>query len=239
MSVMSTIESASSPREELDQLNAQRAQWGLPTFVGFKTKHGYQIGWDRDAEPIYEITGGADGIFYRDLREPHIVVDESAITLATTQKALWAYPRTVLPANYWRVGKVVKLTAFGKATTDGTAGNYVFGLGYGSSDAPAVTIVGASVAGTVSQTNITWVAEAYMECRAIGTSGTARLWGRWMPAVALLASTLQPYLFPGSAPADSTIDTTVGTNSPVFELQRSGAGVWTATTTNLLFEALN
>lgn len=181
----------------------------------------------------------ADGIFYRDLREPHIVLDESAVTLSTTDKLLFPIARTILPANYWRVGKVVKLTAFGKATTDGTAGNYIFKMYYGSADATGVSVAGATVAGTVSQTNITWVAEGYAECRSIGATGTLRMWGTWRPAVALLASTLQPYVFPASAPADVTIDTTVGTNGPNFQLQRSGAGVWTATTTNLLFEAVN
>lgn len=181
----------------------------------------------------------ADGIFYRDLREPHIIVDEGAVTLSTTMKSLWLPARTILPANYWRVGKTVKVTAFGKVTTDGTAGNYVFELAYGSGDAPAPLAAGATVAGTVSQTNVSWMAEGYMECRSIGTSGTARMWGTWRPVVAVLASTLQPYLFPASAPADITIDTTVGTNALTFQLQRSGAGVWTATTTNLLMEALN
>jgi hypothetical protein len=181
----------------------------------------------------------ADGVNYRDLRNPHIVVDETAITLATTMKSLWDRSRTVLPANYFFVGKVVKLTAFGKATTDGTAGNYVFEMSYGSTDAPTPLVAGATVAGTVSQTNITWIAEGYAECRSIGATGTLRMWGIWEPAVALLASTLQPYTFPSATPADITIDTTASGNSLCFNLQRSGAGVWTAATTGLLFEALN
>jgi hypothetical protein len=174
---------------------------------------------------------------YRSLRLPsHILLDETAVTLATTMKALWPAARTSLPANYWYVGKVVKITAFGKVTTDGTAGNYVFELGYGSGDAPTPLVAGATVAGTVSQTNISWSAWAYAECRTIGATGTLRMWGQWSPAVAVLASTLQPYVFPASAPADVTVDTTVGTNALTFQLQRSGAGVWTATTTNILLE---
>jgi hypothetical protein len=83
------------------------------------------------------------------------------------------------------------------------------------------------------------MAEGYIECRAIGTAGTFRMWGYWAPAVAVLASTLQPYTFPNATPADVTsVDTTV-TGAPTFQLQRSGTGVWTAMTTNLLFEALN
>lgn len=224
---------------ELERLNSERRRFGLPVYVGFKTSDGYGLGWEDGAEPLYEIIGGADGIFYRDLREPHIVVDESAITLATTQKALWAPARTILPANYWRVGKVVKLSAFGKATTDGTAGNYVFEMGYGSGDAPTPLVIGATVAGTVSQTNVTWRMEGYMECRAIGATGTCRMWAETRPVVALLASTLQPYLMPNATPADITINTTIGTEAVTFQWQRSGAGVWTATTTGLLFEALN
>lgn len=177
---------------------------------------------------------------YRNLRlAAHILADESAVTLATTMKALWPAARTILPANFWYPGKTVRLEAFGKATTDGTAGNYVFELGYGSGDAPTPLVAGATVAGTVSQTNIAWTAWAYAECRSIGTSGVLRMWGVWEPAVALLASTLQPYIFPGSAPADVSIDTTVGTNALTFQLQRSGAGVWTATTTNIVLEELN
>ena len=178
---------------------------------------------------------------YRNLRpNSNLIADESAITLATTMKALWLPAKTLIPANGgWYAKKVYKLTAFGKATTDGTAGNYVFEVGYGAGDAPTVLAAGATVAGTVSQTNITWWAQAYIKCRTYGTSGTLRAWGQWSPAVALLASTLQPYIFPSSAPADVTVDTTVGTNAITFQLQRSGAGVWTATTTGLYLEELN
>lgn len=177
---------------------------------------------------------------YRNLRlASHILVDESAVTLATTMKALWPAARTILPANFWYPGKTIKLTAFGKATTDGTAGNYVFELGYGTGDAPTPLVAGATVAGTISQTNVTWTAYAYMECRTVGATGTVRMWGQWSPAVALVASTLSPYLFPSATPADVTIDTTVGTNAPTFQLQRSGVGVWTATTTALIVEELN
>ena len=235
---MLTLERGSTPREELELLNSMRAQWNLPAFAGFKTKNGYAIGWEEGAEPLYEISGGADGIFYRDLREPHIVVDESAITLSTTQKALWAPARTILPANYWRVGKVVKLSAFGKATTDGTAGNYVFEMGYGSGDAPTPLVIGATVAGTVSQTNVTWRMEGYMECRSIGATGTCRMWAETRPVVALLASTLQPYLMPAATPADVTIDTTVGTNALSFQVLTS-AGADAVVATNIIMEALN
>jgi len=235
---MISIEHGSTPREELELLNSQRAQWHLPTFAGFKTKHGYALAWEEGAEPLYEIGGGADGIFYRDLREPHIVVDEASITI-TTAKALWAPARTILPANYWRVGKVVKLTAFFKCTTGATPGNFTYSLGYGSGDAPTPIASSVARAAVASQTNIPFTMEGYMECRSIGAAGTARMWGKATADLALQLSTNQPNLFPSSAPSDQTIDTTVGTNAVTFQLARSGSTTETVICTGLLFEALN
>lgn len=222
---------AITDEEWFGRVNEARERGGLPPFFG----------WRKDGTPIWEIRGGGDGFGFRDVRDPqHNLADETAVTLSTTMLGLVPDARGILPANYWKVGKLVKITAFGKATTDGTAGNYVFEMSYGAGAAPAKNVQGATVAGTVSQTNISWRAEGWAECRAIGTGGIFRMWGHWTPAVALLASTLQPYIFPASAPADITsVDTTVGTNALNFQLQRSGAGVWTATTTNFFVEALN
>jgi hypothetical protein len=181
----------------------------------------------------------ADGVFYRDSRQPFQILDESAITLTTTQKALWPYARTLLPSNYWTVGKTIKLTAFGKATTDGTAGNYVFGIGYGATDAPTALAASATFAGVISRTNDTWMAQAYVTCRSTGATGSLMAQGLFTPVITLVLSTAQPINLPAATPAAVTVDTTVGTNSLVLTLQRSGTGVWTATTTGLYVEALN
>lgn len=170
------------------------------------------------------------------LDQTPIVVDQAAITLSTTMLALWPVAVTIRPAQFWHVGRMIKMTAFGKATTDGTAGNYVFEIGYGTGNAPAALVAGRTVAGTVSQTNVTWMAIGHIECRAIGASGVLRMWGWWAPDVALLASTLQPYNMPSATPADITVDLTTATMAPTFQCQRSGAGVWTMTTTNLVME---
>lgn len=175
------------------------------------------------------------GIGYRSTLN-NIIVDQTAVTLSTTMLALWPVALSIVPANYWKPRMWQKITAFGKATTDGTAGNYVFEGAYGTGNAPAALAAGATVAGTVSQTNISWTAWMIMECRTAGATGTCRIYGEWRPAVALLASTLQPYLFPASAPADITIDTTAASSAPTMQAQRSGAGVWTMTTTNLIIE---
>jgi hypothetical protein len=220
--------------ERAEAVRDEQRRYVLDTFT---------IGHRKDGTPIYDMAGGMYNGVFRDLMSS-IYADETAITLATTMKALWVPGRTLVPANYFnRIGRMAKLTAFGKATTDGTAGNYVFEMGYGSGDAPTPLQAGPTIAGTVSQTNVAWTAWGIMETRTLGATagaGTARMWGQWNPAVALVASTLSPYLFPAVTEADITsIDFTVGTNALTYQLQRSGAGVWTATTTHVLLESLN
>jgi len=182
-----------------------------------------------------------DGPFYRDLRAPVSIIDESAITLATTQKALWPVARTILPANAWYVGKTYKITAALKLVTDGTAGNYVFGMGYGAGDAPAVIVISASRAAVVSFTGLA-IMEGYATCRSlgVGTAATLSMWGIIVPELGAVLSTNQPILFPtAGTTVVSTFDPTVGTNALTFQAQRSGAGVYTITTVGLFMEALN
>lgn len=183
------------------------------------------------------MAGGND---YRDMAAAVDIVNQGAITLATTQKALWLPARTLIPARDFRVNKTWKLTAGIILVTDGTAGNYVFGCGCGTGDAPAVIVVGASVAGTVSQTQLV-IMEAWITCRSIGAAGTLSIYGRIQANVAVLASTLQPYNFPtAGVTVVSTLDMSLNTNAITFQAQRSGTGVWTATCAGVpLLEALN
>ena len=212
--------------EETERLEVVRV--GIPDILGFH----------RDGSPVWGIRGGGEG--YHNAQIEPISADQGPITLATTQKALWPYACTLLPANFFaNVGKTIHIKAFGKATTDGTAGNYVAGIGYGATDAPTALAAGATVAGTISQTNLSWILDMYVTSRLAGASGSVVGWGIWTAAVALLASTLQPYLLPASALTGVTVDLTVGTNSPVFTLQRSSTGVWTATTQAIVFSDMN
>ncbi len=72
----------------------------------------------------------ADGLFYLDQREPFIGADLAAVTLSTTDKALYtpsAFP--VLGGQYFsRIGKKVRIRAFGKITTAAPPGHLTFGL---------------------------------------------------------------------------------------------------------------
>ncbi len=174
------------------------------------------------------------------MRQPFLIADETAaITLSTTQKALWLPNKTILPAGYWTVGKTVKLTAAVKVVSDGTAANYVWAMAYGAGDAPAPIVVSASRAAVVSFTGLA-IIEGYAICRSTGTAGTLSMWGYVIAELGMMLSTVQPVTFPtAGVTVVSTIDTTVGTNALTFQLQRSGAGVYTSTLVGLVMEACN
>jgi len=200
-------------------------------------------GWDKEGNPRLrppQISGGADGIFYRDSRQPFLIADQTAITLSTTDLNLFPAVLSLLPANYWWAGKTIKLTLYGKTTSDGTAGNVIFGAGIGAANPPTNINKSTAVAGTVSKTGFSLRAEAMFTCRTTGTTGTCMAMGKVETDPAgLLASTLQPAFIPQSLATAITLDTTLATQSPTLTMNRSGAGVWTATTQMLFVEALN
>jgi hypothetical protein len=181
----------------------------------------------------------ADLQFYNDLREPFCVADLAAVTLSTTNKAL--YPAGSFPnlgGQYWaRPGKKQRITMFGKITTDGTAGNGQFVVYYGTGgDANGTILVSqTAVAISTSQTNISWMAEFYIRCTATGASGALEVVGWCMFNEAALVA---HQLIPASAAAAVTVDLTAA-NIISVQYNRSGAGVWTMTTQDLSVVAVN
>lgn len=181
----------------------------------------------------------ADGLFYVDTRPPFLVADVAAVTLATTDKALYpagAFP--VLGAGYFGwPGKALKITLFGRITTAVTPGNGTFDVYWGTgADANGTLIMtGTAVALTASQTNLSWRAEFIVRCRAVGTSGSLMCtgWAKFNEAV--LAAT---QLYPASAPAAVTVDTTVA-NIVSVQYKRSGSTAETMQVHELVVQPLN
>lgn len=165
----------------------------------FVRKHGHRR--------LLPISGGSDGLFYNDLREPFISADQAAVTLSTTAKALYtasAFP--ILGGQYFaRVGKKLRIRLLGRMTTGTTPGNGSFNVLYGTgADANGVLLMtGTPVALSASQTNLSWAVEVFVHCRSTGSLGTLFCTGKAHFNVALIASTLQPILLPASAPAVS------------------------------------
>lgn len=149
----------------------------------------------------------ADGLFYHDLREPFIASDITAVTLAATAKALYTpsfFP--VLGGQYFsRIGKKLRIRAFGRITTALTPGNGSFNVYYGTgADANGVALMtGTPVALSASQTNVSWEAAVYVHARSLGATGTLFCTGKAHFNVGVIASTLQPIMLPASAAAVS------------------------------------
>jgi hypothetical protein len=146
----------------------------------------------------------ADGLFYTDLREPFLSADQTAVTLATTAKALYtpsAFP--VLGGQYFaRIGKKLRIRLFGRMTTGATPGNGSFNVYYGTgADANGVALMtGTPVALIAAQTNLSWVAEVFVHCRSTGSAGTLFCTGWAKFNEALYAPIM---LLPASTPAVS------------------------------------
>lgn len=184
---------------------------------------------------------GADGIYYVDRRLPFLVADQSAVTPTTTYKNIWANGATsptILPANYWTVGKTLRLTANIKLTT-GTAGNSAFSMAYGAADAPAAVVATVTRAKIASVGPFGVFMTGFATCRSTGTSGTLSMWGMVYPDLGVFLSTTVPFVFPsGGTTVVSTIDTTVGTNSLFFQYLTS-AGTDSILATDIILESMN
>jgi hypothetical protein len=194
---------------------------------------------ERARNKKWEFLAMADGLLYRDLRQPIQIADPgSPITLAATALDLWLVTQfSALPANYWTPGKTIAVTAYGKITTAATPGNGTFSL---SVNPTVNTSLVSSAAKTLvaSQTNFTWMCQAHFQCRTTGTSGTFRMAGKFDVNVIVIASTAAPILMPDVTPADITQDTTVATNVRV-EVARTGSTAETMMTNMLFIEALD
>jgi hypothetical protein len=143
----------------------------------------------------------ADGLFYRDMREPFISGDGGDITLATTDKALYTpsmFP--VLGGQYFsRPGKKLHIRLFGKITTAATPGNGVFDIYYGDgTDANGVLLASSlsTTALSASQTTKSWTLDLYVHCRTTGSTGTLFVTGIAFFSNLVVATTAQPVMLP-------------------------------------------
>jgi hypothetical protein len=181
----------------------------------------------------------ADGLFYRDSRAPHISADVSAVTLATTNKALIPVANIpVLGSNYFSfIGKAMAIRLFGRITTAATPGNGQFSLYWGSGADATGTILASTTAAalTASQTNLSWWLDLVVRCRAMGSSGSLLVTGILKFNESVMATS---QLVPASAPAAVTVDLTAASIlSPQF--LRSGSTAETMQVHDVLYEALN
>lgn len=185
----------------------------------------------------------ADGLFYNDLREPFVTVAPTAVTLATTAKALYTASQfPVLGGQYFsRPGKKLKIRLYGQITTALTPGNGAFSVYYGSgADAVGTLLMNSGpVALTASQTNLAWTAEIVVTCRTTGGTGTLFCTGCAHFNASVIASTLQPVMLPGGAPAASPACDLTTANIISVQYARTGSTVETMQVLEMEVTALN
>lgn len=185
----------------------------------------------------------ADGLFYLDMREPHMVLDVAAVTMAVTAKALYpaaAFP--VLGGQYFnRPGKAIKIGLWLKFILGATPGNISFNLHWGSgSDAVGtlICVAGTPVAANASVTKCAY-AEFVVRCLTTGSAGTLQATGWCIPDGALVtAGAIAPILIPmAGAAASAALDLTASNIVSVQILQSGTAG--TVQVQSLTVDALN
>jgi hypothetical protein len=170
---------------------------------------------------------------YHETIDPPVAADEAAVTLAGTNKALIPAARYALLGTQFfnKIGRKVRIRAFGKITTGATPGNLTMALLWGTgADANGVSIcASAAVALTASQTNLSWEATFYVSARSLGATGT--LFGTgWLEAnPGVIASSLQPIMIPASAAAVSASVDLTGVLIPSLQALRSGSTAETMT----------
>lgn len=102
--------------------------------------------------------------------------DGPTLTAAATASALPTYCVTTLPAGYWQIGRMWRITCAGRVsfavTTPGT-----FRLDLRMA---AVTVFDtlAIPGNIVAQTTVPWWAQFYLTCRAVGSGTSAALFGQ-------------------------------------------------------------
>jgi len=183
----------------------------------------------------------ADGLFYLDTREPHIVSNIAPVTTTTTAKALTpaaAFP--LLGAAYFHPpGKAIKIEVQFLLTLPATPGNISFNVHWGT---------GADANGTLISTATTPVAALNatkrgtltltVRCITTGTAGTLQATGFAQFDSLVVASTLQPMMIPtGAAVPSAGLDLTASNIVSIQPLQSGTAG--TITVEELRVIALN
>lgn len=111
--------------------------------------------------------------------------DGPALTAAAAASCVPTYVPTTLPAGYWQIGRMWRLTASGRiscvVTTPGTARWDLRLGGVVAFDTLAIPL------NIVAKTNVPWYLEVILTCRAVGSGTSANLigQGRWFSEAGL------------------------------------------------------
>jgi len=195
--------------------------------------------WLDKIYPHWRLT--MDGAFYLDTRAPFPSGSIPAVTLATTNKALYRvadFPN--LGGNYFSfIGKKICIRLYGQITTGTTPGNGQFVVLWGTgADANGVTLA-SSAADTLiaSQTNLSWDLEIYIRCVTLGSAGTLICTGGGLYNASVVAA--HHARIPPSAPAPSAAVDLTANNIVSVQYNRSGSTAETMQVVDMEVVAMN
>lgn len=134
-------------------------------------------------------------------------VDGTALGNSTTATSILPpAAKFTLPANFFSIGKVLRLNAWGRISNIVTTpGTLTLDVRFGST---VVFNGGAMALNTTAKTNVAWRMVAQLTCRSIGASTTATMLGMgdWCSesVVGSPAGVANDIMMPASAPAAGT-----------------------------------
>jgi hypothetical protein len=121
--------------------------------------------------------------------------DGPTLTAAAAASCLPTYVPTTLPAGYWQIGRIWRVTFTGRlslaVTTPGTV-RWDIRLG-GVVAADTLAVLGNIVA----KTNVSYVLTGLLTCRAVGSGTSANIMNQWNLTTEAIINTAVPTTGPG------------------------------------------
>jgi hypothetical protein len=121
--------------------------------------------------------------------------DGPTLTAAAAASCVPTYFPTILPAGYWQIGRIWRVTITGRlsvaVTTPGT-------LRWDVRLASSVVADTLAVLGNiVAKTNVNFYLEGLLTCRAVGSGTSANLMNQWRLTTEAIINTAAPTTGPG------------------------------------------
>lgn len=121
--------------------------------------------------------------------------DGPALTAAAAASCVPTYFPTTLPAGYWQIGRIWRVTLTGRVsvavTTPGTLRWDVRLGGVVAADTLAV------LGNIVAKTNVNFFLTGILTCRAVGSGTSANIMNQWMLMTEAIINTAVPTTGPG------------------------------------------
>jgi hypothetical protein len=114
--------------------------------------------------------------------------DGPTLIAAAAASCLPTYVPTSIPAGYWQIGRIWRLTASGRiSTVITTPGTARFDLRMGAVTAFDTLAIPLNI---VAKTNVSWRLEVLLSCRSVGTGTSATLFGQgyWLSEANILTA---------------------------------------------------